>query len=200
MAYSIEGNYFENCSCNVACPCGASNLTEPASYERCNFLMIFEVTGGDVDGVDVGGTTVGVFGDTPALMAEGQWKVGLVIDEAANDEQREALTSVFSGSLGGPPELIAGLLGEMLGVEYASIEVSENGRTHSVRIGDSVDMEIEDFAGAEEGDVMELHNIGHPANSVLTLAKATKSKINLFGYELALEGRNGHAAPFSWAG
>ena len=133
------------------------------------------------------------------MMAEGQWKVGLVIDEGASEEQRQALAGVFSGSMGGPPELIAGLLGEMLGVEYATISFEEDGRSHRLSIGDSVAIEVEDFAGAEEGDVMELHNIGHPAHSVLPLAKATKSKINLFGYAVGLDGRNGPAAPLSWA-
>ncbi len=200
MAYKLEGNYFENCSCDVACPCGASNLTLPATYERCNFLMAFKVADGDVDGVDVSGTTVAVFGDTPAMMVEGQWRVGLVIEEDTSEEQRQALTSVFSGEKGGPPEIIAALLGELLGVEYAPIEISEEGRTHSLKIGDAVDLEVEDFAAAEEGEVMTLHGIGHPANSVLALGKATRSKINLFGFELELEGRNGHSAPFSWAG
>ena len=29
MGYRIEGTYFENCNCDVACPCGASNLVLP---------------------------------------------------------------------------------------------------------------------------------------------------------------------------
>ena len=39
MAYQITGTYFENCNCDVACPCGASNLVLPATNERCTFLM-----------------------------------------------------------------------------------------------------------------------------------------------------------------
>jgi hypothetical protein len=200
MAYRVEGSYFENCSCEVACPCGVSNLALPATYERCDFLMVFQVDEGDVDGVDVGGKTVAVFGDTPALMVEGNWRVGLLIEEDTSEDQRQALTSVFSGKQGGPPEIIGGLQGEMLGVEYAPIAVKEDGRKHSVKIGDAVDVEVEDFAAAAEGEVMKLDGIGHPANTVLNLAQATRSKINVFGFELDLAGRNGHSAPFSWAG
>jgi hypothetical protein len=200
MAYKVEGSYFENCSCEVACPCGASNLSLPATYDRCDFLMVFQIADGDVDGVDVSDKTVVVFGDTPALMVEGNWRVGLLIEEDTSEEQRQALTSVFSGKEGGPPEIIGGLSGEMLGVEYAPIAVEEEGRKHSVKIGDAVDLEVEDFAAAAEGEIMKLDGVGHPANTVLGLAQATRSKINVFGFELDLAGRNGHSAPFSWAG
>jgi len=90
------------------------------------------------------------------------------------------------------------LMGEMLGVEVALIEFVDDGRRHSVRIGDAVDIEIEDFAGAEEGSVMTLNGIGHPANSTLVLARATRSKVDAFGLELDMTGQNGHSAAFSW--
>src|SRR3970282_2168857 len=31
VAYRLDGTYFENCNCEVACPCSASNLALPAS-------------------------------------------------------------------------------------------------------------------------------------------------------------------------
>lgn len=199
MAYRIDGTYFENCSCEVACPCGASNLLLPATYERCHVLLAFHVDSGEVDGVDVSGKTAALFADTPKQMTDGNWKVGLLIDEGASEEQRAALVSVFSGEQGGPAALFAPLVGEILGVEYAPMEYADDGRRHSLRIGDSIDLEVEDFAGAEEGSVMTLNGVGHPAGSTLTLARATRSKITAFGYDLDLTGRNGHAAPISWA-
>jgi hypothetical protein len=200
MAYKVEGNYFENCSCEVACPCGASNLALPATYERCDVLMAFHIDNGEVDGVDVSGKTVAVFADTPAQMIEGNWRVGLVIEEDTSEEQRKALASVFSGEQGGPPEIIGGLLGEMLGVEFAPITYNDDGRKHSVTIGEVVDLEVEDFAAAAEGEIMKLDGLAHPANTVLGLAQATRSKISVFGFDLDLTGRNAHSAPFSWAG
>jgi len=199
MPYRVSGTYFENCSCEVACPCGASNLLLPATYDRCEVMLAFHVEEGDVDGLDVGGNTVVLLADTPKQMTDGGWRVGMLIDERASDEQREALAAVFGGQLGGPAALFAPLIGEVLGVEHAAIEYRDEGRRHSVRVGDTIDVEIEDFAGAEEGSVMTLSGIGHPASSTLTLARATRSRITAFGFDLSLEGRNGHAAPFAWA-
>jgi hypothetical protein len=56
---------------------------------------------------DVSGLTVGVLADTPQVMADGNWRVGVFMDEAASQEQAEKLGAVFSGQLGGPPEVLA---------------------------------------------------------------------------------------------
>ena len=198
MAYNLQGTYFENCNCDVACPCGASNLAFPATYDRCQVLLAFHVGGGQVDGVDVSGKSVAMFADTPKQMTDGGWRVGVFVDAAASDEQRQALLAVFSGEQGGPPAMFAPLMGEMLGVEVAPIDFVDDGRRHSIRIGDAVDIEVEDFAGMDEGSVMTLNGIGHPANSTLVMAHATRSKINAFGFDLDLTGQNGHSAPFAW--
>jgi hypothetical protein len=200
MSYRMTGTYLESCSCEVACPCGASNLALPATYERCRVLLAFHIDDGEVDGVDVGGTTVAMLADTPAQMSDGGWRVGLFLDDATSAEQRERLQGVFSGALGGPPAMFSQLAGEMLGVEVAPIEYADDGRRHSVRIGEAVDIEVEDFAGAEEGSVMTLNGIGHPAGSTLALARGTRARISAFGLDVDNVGKNAHSAPFSWQG
>ena len=199
MAYRLQGTYFENCNCDVACPCGASNLALPADNERCQVLLAFHVASGEIDGTDVGGTNVALFADTPQQMTDGGWRVGVFLDSAASEEQRNKLLSVFGGEQGGPPALFAPLIGEMLGTEVAAIDYRDDGRRHSVRIGEAVDIEIEDFEGVD-GTTMELHNFGHPAGPKLTIAHATRAKIDAFGIEIDNEGKNGHAAPFAWSG
>ncbi len=198
MAYRLAGTYFESCNCDVACPCGASNLVLPATNERCNVLLAFHVEEGEIDGVAIEDATVAMVADTPGQMTDGGWRVGVLLDERASDTQREALTSVFSGAQGGPPAMFAGLMGEMLGVEVVPMEYADDGRRHTLRIGDRVDLEIEDFAGAEEGSVMTLDGIGHPANSTLAIAQTRRGTIRVFGLEIDNAGRNGHSAPFAW--
>ena len=198
MAYRMTGTYLESCNCDVGCPCSISNLALSATNERCNVLLAFHVEQGEVDGVDVGGSTVAMLADTPGQMTDGGWRVGLFLDDRASDEQRDALTSVFSGQQGGPAGMFAPLVGEMLGVEVAPIEFADDGRRHRVRIGEAVDIEIEDFAAAQEGDVMTLNGIGHPAGSTLALAQGLRSRIQAFGLDVDNTGKNGHSAPFSW--
>jgi hypothetical protein len=199
MAYRLEGTYFENCNCDVACPCGTTNLVLPATNERCNFLMAFRVGAGDVEGVDVSGATFAVVGDTPGQMSDGGWRVGMLFDDGTSEEQRDALMRVVSGQLGGPPGLLAPMIGEILGVEVVPMRVEEDGRRHRLVVEDRVDMEVEDFAGAAEGEVMEIHHTSHPAGPTLNLAQATRSRVSLFGIDISAVGKNGHSAAFSWA-
>jgi hypothetical protein len=200
MAWNLEGTYFESCSCDAPCPCTVS-LTLGADHDYCRAVLAFNVKSGDVDGMDVGGVTVAMIVDSPKVMSDGGWKVGLWIDDKASDEQAEALGQVFSGALGGPPAALSPLLGEFLGVERAPMEVHEEGLTHSLKIGDAVDMEIEDIVsfGVENGQPAQLTGIFHPAGSTLTVAKPKHANINGFGIQY--EGNSGFSSPkFSWAG
>jgi hypothetical protein len=199
MSWKLEGSYFETCSCEVVCPCTAS-LTLGADYDRCNATLVFNIKDGDIEGTDVSGLTVAAIADTPKVMSDGNWRLGVFIDAGASDEQAEKLGAVFSGALGGPMEALGPLVGENLGVERAQIEVHESGHTHSVRIGDALDFEVEDVVpfGVEDGEPARLTGIFHPAGSELTIARATRSKINAFGIEY--EGKSAFSSSqFSWA-
>ena len=199
MSWNLTGSYFESCSCDVICPCTAS-LSLGATKDRCKVVLVFDVKSGEVEGTDVSGLTVAAVCDTPKVMSEGNWRLGVVIDAEASDEQAEKLGGVFSGALGGPMEALGPLVGENLGVERSPIEVREDGLTHSVRIGDEVDFEIEDIVpfGVETGEPVKITGIFHPAGSEFTVSRATRSKINAFGIQY--EAKAGFSASeFAWA-
>src|SRR4051795_6430460 len=178
MAWSIEGQYFENCSCEVVCPCTAS-LALGADNDYCRVALVFHVDQGEIEGVDVSGLTVVPVAESGKYMHEGNWKLGVLMDENASDEQAEKLGAVFSGQLGGPMEALGPLIGESLGVERAPIEVNEDGLRHSVKIGNAVDFEVEDIVpfGSEDADPVRLVGIGHPAGTELNVSRATRSDI-----------------------
>ncbi len=201
MAWQLEGTYFENCPCDMVCPCTTSAFSMPADQDRCRVVLAFHIDRGEVEGVDVGGRSVVVLADTPALMGEGNWRVGMVMDAAASPEQAEKLGAVFSGQLGGPMAMLSPLISEMLGVESAAIEYHDDGRRHSLRVGEMMDIEIEDFVAPANpgGPVERLSGMFHPASSELTIARATRSSVDAFGLSFSHVGKNGHSAPFAWA-
>jgi hypothetical protein len=199
MAWRLEGTYFESCSCDAVCPCTWSALTAPATQERCRALLAYHVDSGEIDGVDVSGLSFALFLDTPPVMSEGNWRVGVYLDGAASDSQTEQLGALLSGQLGGPPAMLGPLIGEMLGVEKAPITYSEDGRGHKVRIGDAVDVGVEDFVALGGQDPVRLTNVFHPSNTTLTVAPATAVRLSTFGIDWGREGQSGFSAPFSWA-
>jgi hypothetical protein len=52
----------------------------PADAERCQLVLVFHIDSGEVEGVDVSGLTVAVLVDAPQVMADGNWRVGMLMD------------------------------------------------------------------------------------------------------------------------
>src|SRR5204863_7529640 len=112
------------------CPCNMS-MDHGATYDFCRVTLVFNIKEGEIEGSDVGGLAVAVIADTPKVMTEGNWRLGLFVDERATDEQMEKLGAVFGGQKGGPMEGVGPLVGAVLGIERAPFEVNEDGLSHS---------------------------------------------------------------------
>ena len=197
MSWNLAGSYVETCSCELMCPCNLS-LDHGATYDFCRVTLVFSIREGAVDGTDIAGCKVALIADTPKVMTEGNWRVGVFVD-AAHDDQFDRLVEVFGGQLGGPMAGLAPLIGEMLGVERATIDVADDGLRHSVRIGDAIDFEIADIVpfGVESGEPIKFSGMFHPVGSDLTMAEATRSRISAFGIEY--EGKTGLSkSDFAW--
>ncbi len=199
MAWSLKGSYVETCSCDMICPCNAT-FDHGASNDYCRATFGFHIRKGEIEGTDVSGLSVVAIIDTPKVMTDGNWKLGMYIDENASDEQAEKLQAVFGGQKGGPMEGLVPLVGEVVGVERAAIDITDNGLRHTVKVGDAIDFEIEDVVpfGVETGEPIRFQGMFHPAGSNLTIAEATRSSIDAFG--ISYEGKTGLSnAEFSWA-
>ena len=199
MSWALKGSDVETCSCELMCPCNLS-FDHGATYDFCRATLVFHIREGDVDGTDINGLRIAFIIDTPKVMTEGNWRMGIFVDEQATDEQADKLVQIFSGQLGGPMAGLAPLVGEMLGVERAKIEVHDDGLRHSVRIGDAIDFEVEDIVpfGVETGEPVRFSGMFHPVASDLTMAEAKRSRINAFGIQY--EGKTGlSTSEFSWA-
>jgi hypothetical protein len=199
MSWSMTGEYVETCSCELMCPCNLS-LDHGATYDFCRVTLVFDIREGEIEGTDVAGLKVAAIADTPKVMTEGNWKLGVFVDDQASDEQADKLVQVFGGQLGGPMAALAPLIGEMLGVERAPIEVRHDGLRHSVRVGDAIDFEIEDIVpfGVQDGTPVRFDGMFHPVGSDLTMAEAKRTQINAFGIQY--EGKTGLSkSGFAWA-
>jgi hypothetical protein len=199
MAWNLTGSYFETCSCELMCPCNMS-FDHGATYDYCRVVLVFDIRRGDVEGTDIAGRKVALVADTPKVMTDGNWKLGVYVDDEASDEQMDQLVKVFGGQLGGPMAALAPLVGEIVGVEKAAFEVNEDGLVHSVRIADTVDFEVEDIVpfGVETGEPVRFQGMFHPVAPDLTMAEAKHSNIDAFG--ISYEGKSGLSkSEFSWA-
>ena len=91
-----------------------------------------------------GGLTFALVVDTPPVMSDGGWKLGVVMDSAATEQQAGALGRVLGGELGGTPAMLGPLIGEMAGIEQAPVEWHQSDGTFTVRFGDLIDVEVKE--------------------------------------------------------
>jgi hypothetical protein len=199
MAWKLEGTYFENCNCDFVCPCSVTSFVAPATNDRCQVVLFYNVGRGEIEGVDVSGLSVAVVADTPKQMISGNWRLGLIVDERASEEQRNALAGVFSGQKGGPMASLAPLVGEVLGIQTAPIEYQSQGGKHSVRVGNDIEVQAQDFVPEQVGSPTQLVGVFHPSNTTLTVARPTSSRIQAFGMQFQNDGKSAFSAPFSWS-
>ena len=203
-AWNVSGQYYETCSCDFICPCLPGQMAVSPTRGSCIFAMAFQVERGSYGAVSLDGLGFVVLGFTPEAMGKGNWSVGLITDERASLEQREAITAIASGSAGGPMSALSGLIGKFLGVASAPIRFERSGPSWSVKASGLLDMSAQAAMGINPDATEPLHfdHTGHPAADRFALAHPTASHVHALGLAWDdVSGRNnGQYAPFSWHG
>jgi hypothetical protein len=203
-SWRINGQYYETCSCDFVCPCLPGQMAVKPTKGSCTFAMGFQIERGTYGTVSLDGLGFIVLGITPEAMGKGNWSVGLIADERASAEQRDAITAIASGAAGGPMAALSGLIGKFLGVESAPIRFDRTGASWSVTASKAVDMAAAGAMGInpEATEPLHLDNTGHPAANRFALARASKSHVHALGlsWDDVTGSNNGQYAPFSWQG
>ena len=202
--WQISGDYFENCSCAVVCPClisTAAPLTSRPTEGVCDVALIFHVDKGSYGSTALDGLNVALAVHTPGVMADGNWSVAAYIDERADDKQTEALGAIFTGAAGGPMATLAPLIGKTLGVKKVPIRYKIDGKKRSAEIPGVLHMAVDPLPTAHPSGEMWA-NVGHPVSpDKLALAVgAAGNTFSDYGMRWDNSGKNGHYAPISWSG
>jgi hypothetical protein len=201
-SWQVQGQYYETCSCDFICPCITGQMAVEPSKGSCTFAMAFQIDRGNYGALSLDGLGFIVLGFTPGAMGQGNWSVGVIADDRASTEQRDAIAAIASGAAGGPMAALGGLVGKVLGVESAPISFERSGVKWSVKAASSVDMAAEGAMGINPAalEPLTLSHTGHPASDVVTLAHASRSHVHALGltWDDVSGKNNGQYAPFSW--
>jgi hypothetical protein len=127
--------------------------------------------------------------DIPKYFQDGNWRVGLLADAAASDEQAAKLTPFFSGKLGGPVAALQGLIGENLGVQRVPLQYSVQSGTRVLTVGNLGRLAIEELvpSGEKNGSPARLTAKFNPATAAgltddqITMCKAETGCLDAFG-------------------
>lgn len=201
--WQLTGDYFENCNCDVVCPClasAAAPLTARPSRGACDVALVFHIDTGNYDGLPLDGLNVAVVAHAPGPMANGNWAVAAYLDERADDRQTAALGAIFTGAEGGPMAAFAPLIGQQLGVKKVPIRYAIQGKSRSVEIPGIMQMAVEPIPTMHPGGEIWT-TLGHPvAPDRIALAMGRSgSTFADYGLRWDNSGRNGHYASISWS-
>ncbi|HEX9039026.1 MAG TPA: DUF1326 domain-containing protein [Ktedonobacterales bacterium] len=201
--WQITGDYFENCNCDVLCPCEVSGkpmLTSQPTYGVCDVPLAFHIEQGHYGSTPLDGLNAVVMAHSPGPMANGNWSVALYLEERANDAQREALQTIFSGQAGGVMGGFAPLISTVVGIRSVAITFTKDGMHRSLAIPNIAYLAVTALPSPVPGKEMTISGM-HPINlDSLVLAMGDEGSVYQdFGMNWNNAGRNGHYAPINWS-
>jgi hypothetical protein len=90
----IEGPSYGSCNCDWSCPCQFESLPTQGD---CKGFEAFRVDKGHFGDVRLDGLNAAVFYAWPGPIFEGKGELQTIIDERADDDQRQALSAIICG-------------------------------------------------------------------------------------------------------
>ena len=197
MSFSVEGDYFEVCSCDVSCNCV---WLGPATRDDCDLLLAWHVSNGGKDGVDLSGLNAVMAVHTPKRMTDGGWKVALYLDDRASAEQSEALGAVFSGAAGGHLANLGPLIGEVAGVEPATIRFEKSDGSLHAEVAGTLSMSSEQVVGMDGQEPAVIANAPFVAVTQ-PVRQGTSENVSYQGHwNMSFSGTNSFITDFRYEG
>jgi hypothetical protein len=196
--WKMKGEYLESCTCQGACPC--IYLQSPTEGQ-CTAIVGWHIDQGRFGDTALDGLNVAVALHSPGDMAEGNWKVVLYLDRAADPQQHEALGTIFGGKAGGHPALLASFIAEVLGVETVPILFEASPGRRRFKLGDGAEADVQAIEGQGGAEVrISNHPLAVAPGETLTVARSRALQHRAHGIELALSDRTAFYSPFAYAG
>ncbi|HYI14113.1 MAG TPA: DUF1326 domain-containing protein [Thermomicrobiales bacterium] len=196
--YQLVGSFYEACDCYSICPCWIGNSPDGG---ECTGVFAWDIEEGLIDGVDVGGLRAVSVSYHTGFRADARQRVVIFVDDQATRQQTDALAAVFSGSLGGPLQELAELLGNLLAIESAPIMLRREGRLTTLTVSKRVEIEGT-LSEGPAGRPMALNNgmlsevLGSPAE----VGESYRFRVGLATHDMDMDlrGRSTMSGRFSY--
>jgi hypothetical protein len=197
--WRLKGEFVMSCNCDW-CPCAVSLGRARPTEGYCLSWFVFRLDEGRWGDADLGGVNLAVLLEVPGRMAEGNYTVGLYLDERASELQRARLERIFTGQAGGPPGWWRLVIAHYLGARVVPITYEAEGLRRRVGIPKVLDGTIDGELGADRATPVRVSNMGYWMTPEMSLARGTRSRLRDRGRNWDLSGRFADIAPFDWKG
>jgi hypothetical protein len=205
--WMVSGGWFDVCKCNIPCPC---EFAQTPTFGDCDVVLVYHIHKGQYGETPLDGLNVLALGSFTGNIWSGDGKtkvsLGLLFDELANQQQREALQMIFTGKAGGFMAEFAKLIGEVRGLEYAPIkfEVADDLGHWSAEIPGKVVAKAEALSGPMTPPGKRVITLNPPGSevgpgAVATWGKAVTDEVDAMGFKWEWNGRSSKYIPFDWS-
>jgi len=207
--WKASGDWFDVCKCNIPCPC---EFAQAPTYEECDGILAYHIKKGNYGDIPLDDLNVLALGSFKGNIwtGDGLTRVNMAIffDEKANEKQRVALNIIFSGRAGGFMAEFAKLIGEIRGIEYASIkfELADDLSYWSAEIPGKILARAEALTGPTTPPGKRVQTINPPGSEVgpgggvATWGRSLADEADAMGFKWARKGRSSKHIPFDWSG
>ena len=136
--WNLNGTAYIACNCDWGCPC---NFNALPTKGFCEGGWTWHVENGAVDDVRLDGLTFSVFVKWPGAIHHGNGEGMILVDDRANDAQRQAITALVSGKFGGPWGILAWTWPKVHGPRPVTYEITGKGMSSAIKAGDALSIE-----------------------------------------------------------
>lgn len=150
--WAMEGAWFKNCNCDPGCPC---DFNQVPTHGQCEGIIAMRIDKGHYGEVSLDGLKFAGAAWWPGRIDEGNGHIVPIVDEAANEDQRQALLTIFSGQAGGTLfEIFSAVCPHVQEPIFASIdfEFDIDSRTGYLKVGDVIESSVETLRGIDPPD------------------------------------------------
>lgn len=196
--WKLKGELTLSCNCTVFCPCVLSLGQHPPTEGYCMTWAGVRIDEGYFGDTDLSCINAGLMIEIPGLMSRGNWTAAAFIDERASIQATKALTKIFTGRAGGTTALLSILVGKFLGVQQAPIRYETKGDTRHFEIPKMIEGAVTPIPGNAKGKHTVIENSQYWIASKVTVCKAEKSKLRVFGRNWNFAGRSAEVCPLDW--
>ncbi|MFQ5763843.1 MAG: DUF1326 domain-containing protein [Rhodospirillales bacterium] len=196
----VRGVLYENCNCQLLCPAHIS-FKQRCDNETCVGFWGIHVTKGRFGQLTIDEQNAVVAYDTPAMMhTEESWRMEIYLDQAADEEQRNALEKILTGEAGGPWRNLAKFVADRWQNHVAPIEYENDGKRISLRIGGVLESAIESVESKKTGQIVTLDNLFNIIHAETQFLATGTSMMKDDVFEWATERKHALFSQFSWTG
>lgn len=155
VPWHMKTDSLESCNCNHGCGCQFGGFPDNGG---CEAIIGYRVNEGKYGDVDLAGVKMVVAFKYPGAIHEGGGRGVLFVGREATPEQVQAVAMILSGQAGGMPwEALAATIATMEGPVQESIELNVDGRRSSIRIGNTLEVQMKPLVNPVTGVEQNVH-------------------------------------------